>query len=80
VAGVAGEVVPASADRPVAVADGAADDVFVCHPFLVHAAQRHHGTRPRLMAQPPLEPVAPLDLTEDPPTPVAAPVRAALDR
>src|SRR5688572_9729314 len=25
-----------------------------CHPFLVHAAQPHHGTEPRFMAQPPL--------------------------
>jgi hypothetical protein len=74
------DVVPASAGRPVAVADGAAGDVFLCHPFLVHAAQPHRGTRPRLMAQPPLEPVGALDLDEDPPTPVAAPVRAALGR
>ena len=74
------DVVPASAGRLVALADGAAGDVFLCHPFLVHAAQPHHGTRPRLMAQPPLEPVGALGLDEDPPTPVAAPVRAALAR
>jgi hypothetical protein len=76
--GLCGDVVPASAGRPVALADRRAGDVFCCHPFLVHAAQPHHGTRPRLMAQPPLEPVGALDLDEDPPTPVAAPVRAAL--
>ena len=73
-------MVPASADRPVALADGEAGDVFLCHPFLVHAAQPHHGARPRLMAQPPLEPTAGLILDEEPPTPVAAAVRRALGR
>jgi hypothetical protein len=42
----------ASAQRPTALATGRAGDVFVCHPFLVHAAQPHHGTRPRFLAQP----------------------------
>lgn len=42
----------ASAHRPIALATGRAGDVFVCHPFLVHAAQPHHGTRPRFLAQP----------------------------
>ncbi|GAA4825125.1 phytanoyl-CoA dioxygenase family protein [Actinomycetospora corticicola] len=70
------DVVPASADRPVATAHGAAGDVFLCHPFLVHAAQPHHGTRPRLMAQPPLEPTGPVDLES--PYPVAAAIRAGL--
>ena len=37
-------------------------DVYLCHPFLVHAAQPHHGTRPRFMAQPPLMPAAPYEL------------------
>lgn len=46
------EVAAASAQRPVTFATGQAGDVFVCHPFLVHAAQPHHGTRPRFMAQP----------------------------
>jgi hypothetical protein len=46
------EVEAASAHRPVALATGRAGDVFICHPFLVHAAQPHHGTRPRFMAQP----------------------------
>jgi hypothetical protein len=41
---------------------GAAGTVYLCHPFLVHAAQRHHGTTPRFMAQPPLIPRAPFDL------------------
>jgi hypothetical protein len=46
----------ASAHRPVTLATGMAGDVFICHPFLVHAAQPHHGTRPRFMAQPCLYP------------------------
>ncbi|WP_413254722.1 phytanoyl-CoA dioxygenase family protein [Streptomyces pseudovenezuelae] len=49
----------ASAHRPVALATGSPGDVYLCHPFLVHAAQPHHGTRPRFMAQPPLLPAEP---------------------
>jgi hypothetical protein len=44
------------ADRPEAPATGEAGDVYMCHPFLVHAAQRHQGTTPRFMGQPPLHP------------------------
>lgn len=67
------EIVPASEHRPEALASGRAGDVYLCHPFLVHAAQRNRGQRPRLMAQPPLHPVGPLDLggTELPPVAVA---------
>ena len=43
-----------SADRPVALATGEAGTVYLCHPLLVHAAQRHRGSMPRFMAQPPL--------------------------
>jgi hypothetical protein len=39
-------------------ATGAAGVVYLCHPFLVHAAQPHRGTRPRFMAQPPLLPTS----------------------
>lgn len=35
-------------------ATGEAGTVYLCHPFLVHAAQPHRGTRPKFMAQPPL--------------------------
>ena len=42
------------ADRPVALATGEAGTVYLCHPFLVHAAQRHRGSMPRFLAQPPL--------------------------
>ena len=40
-----------SADRPMAIATGEAGTVYLCHPFLVHAAQRHRGSTPRFMAQ-----------------------------
>jgi ectoine hydroxylase-related dioxygenase (phytanoyl-CoA dioxygenase family) len=39
-------------DRPLALATGQAGDVHLCHPFLVHAAQRNGGTAPRFVAQP----------------------------
>ena len=43
----------ASARRPTALATGQAGDVFLCHPFLVHAASwPHQGRLPRMMAQP----------------------------
>ncbi len=53
---------PEHAERPEHLALGPAGTVFLCHPFLVHAAQPHRGTRPRFMAQPPLLPAAPLAL------------------
>lgn len=41
------------ADREVALATGDAGDVYICHPFLVHAASwPHRGCRPRFIAQP----------------------------
>ena len=51
-----------TAKRPVANATGAAGDVYLCHPFLVHAAQAHQGREPRFIAQPPLEPVGELEI------------------
>jgi hypothetical protein len=49
-------------DLPEAVAAGPAGTVYLCHPFLVHAAQPVRGTRPRFMAQPPLYPIGKLNL------------------
>ena len=63
-----------SAHRPEALATGEAGTVYLCHPFLVHAAQPHRGTRPRFMAQPPLHPTGPLP--EE--SPVMRAVRQAL--
>jgi hypothetical protein len=43
----------ASSGRPTALATGQAGDVFLCHPFLVHASSwPHRGQLPRMMAQP----------------------------
>lgn len=53
------------ADRPEALAVGAAGTVYLCHPFLVHAAQRHRGATPRFMAQPPLHPAEPFRLDRE---------------
>jgi hypothetical protein len=50
---------------PIALATGEAGDVYLCHPFLIHAAQPHHGAKPRFMAQPPLYPAEPLQLHRD---------------
>lgn len=52
----------ATAQCTEAYATGPAGTVYLCHPFLVHAAQRHVGTRPRFMAQPPLLPRVPFEL------------------
>jgi hypothetical protein len=48
-----------SAQRPVVTATGDAGTVYLCHPFLVHAAQAHRGDHPRFLAQPPLLPAHP---------------------
>lgn len=55
----------ASASCPETVAVGETGTVYLCHPFLVHSAQPHRGTRPRFMAQPPLLPKEPLSLTRN---------------
>ncbi|MGN6386444.1 MAG: phytanoyl-CoA dioxygenase family protein [Verrucomicrobiota bacterium] len=44
------------------LATGSAGTVYLCHPFLVHAAQLNRGTDPRFMAQPPLLPKGQLEL------------------
>lgn len=46
----------ATSGMPEVVATGLAGTVYLCHPFLVHAAQPHCGETPRFMAQPPLLP------------------------
>lgn len=43
----------ATGHLPTVLATGRAGDVFLCHPFLVHAASwPHTGRLPRIMAQP----------------------------
>jgi hypothetical protein len=67
-------------DRPTVLATGEAGDVYLCHPFLIHAAQRHRGTVPKFMAQPPLLPKADLrlDRTDGTRSPVEQAVQEAL--
>ncbi len=45
-----------TAHCPIVTATGEAGTVYLCHPFLVHAAQPHQGGQPRFLAQPPLLP------------------------
>ncbi len=63
-------------DCDVELATGAAGTVYLCHPFLVHAAQPHRGKRPRFMAQPPLLPRGEFDPAL-PPSPVQLAIRRA---
>lgn len=51
-----------SLQRTTVYATGEAGTVYLCHPFLIHAAQSHRGKVPRFMAQPPLLPSQPLKL------------------
>jgi hypothetical protein len=50
----------ASAERPVVQATGEPGDVYVVHPFTVHAADEHRGRTPRFMAQGPVVLTSPL--------------------
>ncbi len=77
---IAPRLVEASAHRPLAHATGSPGDVYLCHPFLVHAAQPHHGAHPRFMAQPPLYPATPYDLnrTDENHSPVEQAIRRGL--
>ncbi|MAZ17678.1 MAG: phytanoyl-CoA dioxygenase [Ahrensia sp.] len=65
-----------TADCEVALATGAAGTVYLCHPFIVHAAQPHRGAEPRFMAQPPLLPKGAFDPAL-PPSPVQVAIRKA---
>jgi hypothetical protein len=67
---------------PEVLATGSAGTVYLCHPFLVHAAQPHHGTRPRFLAQPALQPAQPflLDRTDGAYSPVEQAIRIALGK
>lgn len=58
-----------------ALATGPAGTVYLCHPFLVHAAQPHRGRQPRFIAQPPLLPAGAFD-----PGQPASPVQIAIRR
>jgi len=76
--GVAIRDLDTTSDRPIALATGEAGTVYLCHPFLLHAAQPHRGRTPRFMAQPPLLPARPLRL--EGPVESLSPVAAAIRR
>ncbi len=69
-----------TAARHEVLATGDAGTVYLCHPFLVHAAQPHHGSRPRFLAQPALQPAEPflLDRPDGDYSPVEQAIRIAL--
>jgi hypothetical protein len=71
-----------TSECPEALAIGEAGTVYLCHPFIVHAGQAHHGSRPRFMAQPPLLPREPLSLVRADKnySPVEQAIRHALAR
>jgi hypothetical protein len=60
---LASKAVPATEGMKETLATGDAGTVFLCHPFLLHSAQPHRGQMPRFIAQPPLCPHAPLELS-----------------
>lgn len=66
--------------RPLALATGQAGTVYLCHPFLIHAAQPNRGLRPRFLAQPPLYPAEPFQLhrKDDSYSPVEIAIRRGL--
>lgn len=59
------------------LATGPTGTVYLCHPFLVHSAQPHRGSRPRFMAQPPLLPKGEFDPSL-PPSAVQIAIRRAI--
>lgn len=71
-----------TAHCPEVLATGAAGTVYLCHPFLVHAAQNHRGTRVKFMAQPPLLPAGEFDIAGplESLSPVERAIRLALDQ
>lgn len=71
-----------TAARPEVEATGEAGTVYLCHPFLVHAAQPHRGAEPRFMAQPPLVSTAPFqfDRPDGAYSPAETAIRLALGR
>ena len=76
------EQLPSPKLSEIAFATGAPGDVYLCHPFLIHAADwPHRGVVPRVIAQPGLEPTSLLctDRQDGAYSPVEQAVRRALD-
>jgi hypothetical protein len=70
---------PSALCLPVAHATGAAGDVFLCHPFIVHTATwPHRGTGPRMLAQPAVHVADGFAVDGSDPSPVARAIAASL--
>ena len=71
---------PETESREEALATGPSGTVYLCHPLLVHAAQRNRGTGPRFLAQPALLPreQVRLERDDDAYSPVEHAIRLAL--
>lgn len=70
----------ATAHHPTVLATGRAGDVFLCHPFLVHAASwPHRGRFPRMIAQPGVALFGEYSLAPGPDEPPPPVERAILD-
>lgn len=54
-----------TANRAEILATGKTGTVYLCHPFLVHSAQINKGSRPRIMAQPPVFPKQGFNVLKD---------------
>jgi Phytanoyl-CoA dioxygenase (PhyH) len=52
----------ATENRKEVMATGKTGTVYLCHPFIAHAAQDHQGATPKFMAQPPLPTARDFDL------------------
>ena len=63
-------------ERNEITATGKAGTVYLCHPFLIHAAQPHRGKEPRFLAQPPL--LLKKDLMQENETSIYSPVELAI--
>jgi hypothetical protein len=74
--------VPDIHGRELALAVGAAGEMYLCHPFLVHAADRHRGKTARFIAQPPAFWRSRLDLKApaDTGSPVELAIRMGLEQ
>lgn len=76
---------PETLELPIVDATGRAGTVYLCHPFLVHAATwPHRGRGPRVLAQPAIshpegEGLGRFDYRNEPDTPVVRAVLQALD-
>lgn len=75
---IAGVLDNETSHLPEVAATGEAGDAWICHPFVVHAAQRHRGTNVRFIAQPPIGATEPINPGRADRSPVEEAVRRAL--